>query len=70
MKTQVLTRAQQRSQQERRQMLSIRLYFHLGYLLREIQAGDMSKLVEFQKMLQYAPAEMRLSLLDKLGGSK
>ena len=54
----VLTRDQQRKKSERKQMASVHLYAHLSNLIREILAGDTTKLPEFQEMIQYAPAAM------------
>lgn len=60
------TRDQQRRRHVHKLMLSIQLHSHLNNLMREILAGDASQLPEFQQYIQYAPPEMRDSLLRSL----
>lgn len=62
----LLSREEQRAREAHRAMLPIQLWCHLQNLIREIKAGDASKLIEFQQFAQYAPAEMRMKLLEQL----
>lgn len=47
-------------------MVGVGLVAHLDNLLREILAGDASKLPEFQEFVQYAAPDVRCRLLEKL----
>jgi hypothetical protein len=62
----MLTREEQRARASRRLMTSVGLHAHLRNLIREIKAGDASKLSEFQQFVQYAPAEMKSQLLNEM----
>lgn len=62
----VRSRSEQRQSSDRSVMLSANLEAHLINLLKEIESGATSKLVEFQQFIQYAPQEMRLRMLDRV----
>jgi hypothetical protein len=53
------TRQQQRDRLQRGQIASVNLELMLRSLVREILAGEVSKLAEFQQIVQFAPREMR-----------
>lgn len=57
---------EQRKRHTHRLMVSVGLECHLINLQNEILAGNVSKVQEFQQMVQYAPPLMREKLLRKL----
>jgi hypothetical protein len=63
-----LTVSEQRDRHVAQCMVSVGLEAHLRNLVREIQAGDSTKLVEFQQFLRYAPREMVVRIQELLDG--
>lgn len=62
----LLSRDEQRIKARHKLMLSVGLCAHLQNLIREIKAGNINKLTEFQQFVQYAPTEMKSKLLNDL----
>ncbi len=62
----IQTRDEQRRKLAAKQVLFVQLSCHLDNLAREILAGDVSKLADFQHAVQYAPPEMKSRLLEKI----
>lgn len=57
---------EQRDLKAHRQMVTIGLECELQLLIADILKGETNKLADFQQMVQFAPSEMKLRLLDKL----
>ena len=55
-----------RRRETHRLMVGVGLVCHLHNLVREILAGDASKLPEFQEFVQYAPMSVKAKILDLL----
>jgi hypothetical protein len=66
MKNDVLTVSEQRQQNSHKLMIAGMLELKLTDLMRDILAGDVAKLVEFQQFIQYAPEPTRERLLAQL----
>lgn len=59
-----LTVGEQRERNAAQCMVGIGLEAHLRNLVREVLAGDTTKLVEFQQFLRYAPPVMVARVQD------
>jgi hypothetical protein len=46
-----------------RKMVAVGLYCHVRNLINAIKAGDITKLSEFQEMVQYLPDNAKIDLL-------
>lgn len=60
----ILSRDEQRARNMAGCMLSFQLGLHLRNLADEIMRGDATLLPEFQQMIQFAPPQMRASMID------
>lgn len=60
----ILSRDEQRSRATRLLLLSVYLELELRRLVRETAAHDAQAISDFQQLVQYAPAEMRLRLSE------
>lgn len=66
----MMTRRQQRDREWADSRIAFNLELRLRSLARQIMAGDRDAMVDFQQIIQYAPAEMRdrvHGLIDRLG---
>ena len=59
-----------RKQESARRLLSFKLGLTLDHMARDIISGDISKLGQFQQLIQYAPEEMKMLLLNKIDNKK
>lgn len=62
----VLSKDEQRARADRLLRAEVGLNSHLRNLIREISAGRMEMLTEFQQMVQYAPPALKVEMLDLL----
>lgn len=66
MKSNLLTRDEQRRAAARLTMASATLELQLRSLVRRILSGEHDLLVDFQEQIQYAPPEMKLRIQEML----